>query len=395
MEREGNFTKLIVLLIVISIIGVEGRPSSYQIENIPYHRQITRYACGDASFEMVYHHYRQDLDQRAIIDVARTSFAVGTNTFDLIRAAHFSSISSSPVNYFYPSQAPSNGWKKTIPRGMISFGYYSSQCWIEELKDIIAQGYPIIVLNHFSMTSPGGHFRVAMGYNESSITLLDPWDRDWPRIISFSNEEFCEEIWKIPEDYSQYNITSPPYWGGFIAPLSVDLSFNALNESRGFDQKQFNFIEVNSTISYPCPDPFCSSPHINNLNSFEISNFNVTLQLPFNMKIKSGNPITSFPSLLPKSSIQLTWQVEIDDSIDIKFPSSSSSSSSFSSSSSSSSFYNEENFVGESVIKVEVEGMISGEVPEAVCCYDKDGSLNFFPSYSYSDIVGDFAQIHY
>lgn len=44
------------------------------IPNVPYHRQITDYACGDASSEMVLHYWLSpDVDQRAIIDVLRTT----------------------------------------------------------------------------------------------------------------------------------------------------------------------------------------------------------------------------------------------------------------------------------------------------------------------------------
>jgi hypothetical protein len=47
--------------------------AAVMIANVPYHRQITDYACGDASTEMVLHYWASpDVDQRAIIDVMRT-----------------------------------------------------------------------------------------------------------------------------------------------------------------------------------------------------------------------------------------------------------------------------------------------------------------------------------
>lgn len=332
--------------------------------NVPYHRQITRYACGDASFEMIYHHYRQDIDQRAIIDVCRTSFHLGTNTFDLIRAAHFSNMSAAQSNKYYPDQAPQKGWKPSIPHGMAGFGYYGEECWIQELKQVIKQGYPILVLNHFSESDLGGHFRVAIDFDEDSITLLDPWDRFWPRIVTFSNEEFCD-LWNIPEYYE-----SSPYWGGFIAPLEVDLSYDTQNYTKtGRDNDYLNYIRVNAEIRYPCPEPFCDQ-NPNAINNFTAKNSFISLSLPSNMRELNNNSRIEIGDFPPAKTISHYWDIEIDDSLD-KF---------------------DENL--SSIIRAEVVGEIEGSVAEAFCCYE-DGASVYYPPYSYTDTISGVGEIHY
>lgn len=52
--------------------------AALQIPNVPFHRQITEYSCGDASLEMLLHWSGMDVDQRAIMDVMRTSSYEGT-----------------------------------------------------------------------------------------------------------------------------------------------------------------------------------------------------------------------------------------------------------------------------------------------------------------------------
>lgn len=115
--RHLNQTVMLARLALLPLALAAG----HTIANMPYHRQITEYACGDASMEMVLHRWASpDVDQRAIIDLMRTtwangvsprcrqcpSFAVcdlcplgcaGTLSYDLVRAGHFSHMSASPV----------------------------------------------------------------------------------------------------------------------------------------------------------------------------------------------------------------------------------------------------------------------------------------------------------
>src|SRR4051812_15124037 len=62
---------------------------TFMIPNVPYHRQINDYTCGDGSMEMILHYFGPDVDQRAIADVMCTSDHMGTLSYYLVRAAHF------------------------------------------------------------------------------------------------------------------------------------------------------------------------------------------------------------------------------------------------------------------------------------------------------------------
>jgi hypothetical protein len=42
----------------------------------------------------------------------RCGFGIGTLSYDMVRAGHFSGISKSPVTGLFPSQTPSQGWNK-------------------------------------------------------------------------------------------------------------------------------------------------------------------------------------------------------------------------------------------------------------------------------------------
>src|SRR3990167_10249464 len=367
-------TRCFVVVIVFFLTNIHSFPSSYEIIDVPFHRQITRYSCGDASFEMVYDYHQKDIDQRAIIDVCRTSEHVGTRVFDMVRAAHFSSKSAAASSRYYPEQAPQNGWSSSLQIGLAGFGYAGESCWLNELKEVISQGYPIMVLNHFSESDLGGHFRVAIGYDNETITFLDPWDRFWPRKLKISNEEFCDEIWNYPPPSQFNNETSPPFWAAFMAPWKVEVSYLSLNysESDYFENKQFNFIQVFANVSYPCPAPFCGKEA--KTREYPAENTNISIQLPTNMILVNASQTISPGTLHAGDSILVSWTVKIDDSLDVKFSTT--------------------DPLDSTNIQVTASGLIHGSVPKAFCCYNGEGGT-YYPPYSYSDILGAVGTVRY
>ena len=75
---------LLLLLAVLSTVraqevldvparSIPARPPSFKIRSVPFHRQVTSWSCGAGSHAMVMNYWGVDLDQRAIIDVLRTS----------------------------------------------------------------------------------------------------------------------------------------------------------------------------------------------------------------------------------------------------------------------------------------------------------------------------------
>ncbi len=59
-------------------VALSALVSAARVKNVPYHRQITEFSCGDASMEMLLHWTGMDVDQRAIIDALRTGPHAGT-----------------------------------------------------------------------------------------------------------------------------------------------------------------------------------------------------------------------------------------------------------------------------------------------------------------------------
>jgi len=112
---------LLVVLVGVHSDHALQRPSSYLIRNAPYHRQINDWSCGDASLEMALHFTGPDVDQRAIVNVARADPDSGTLSYDLVRAGHFSNISRSCCSQFYPKEVPKAGWNPGRPLGLASF----------------------------------------------------------------------------------------------------------------------------------------------------------------------------------------------------------------------------------------------------------------------------------
>ena len=240
--------------------------------SVPYHRQINGYYCGPAALEMVFDFYGPDIPQLEIADVARTA-ADGTYTSDMIRAAHFSNLSTSVGNEM-PGSIIGYTARKT--------GYVAFECYdmtIEELKSLIAEGYPIVVLTTW-------HFRVAVGFNSTHITFQDSY---YGEMFNMTYQAFDTD-W----DYSSH-------WGLFVRPWEVKVATleNVLVGS------VFN---VTATITYPAPPPF-------NANQYPASTANATLTLPAGLTLVSGEmakKTIDAGSLSTGESANVTWAVRAD-----------------------------------------------------------------------------------
>ena len=215
-------------MLTLAALLVCAAAQSYMIPNVPYHRQITPFACGDASTEMALHFYGADVDQRAIMDVARTTEQEGTLSYDVVRAGQFSYIRAA-VGDLYPKQSPQHGWKSPgRPRlGYAAFGYREEACWIDELKELIANNIPVLMLMHFAypIVAHDGHFRVAVGFDDDNVYLHDPWDRpadkdqpDSPRLAVYNNTVLCA-MWNYRE--KNINVTYDPYFAAAFLPWQV------------------------------------------------------------------------------------------------------------------------------------------------------------------------------
>ncbi|GAM16996.1 hypothetical protein SAMD00019534_001710, partial [Acytostelium subglobosum LB1] len=212
---------IIIALLVTSSLFVMAIPSQWMIDGVPYHRQETNYNCGDASLQMVLSYYGRNITQKQIVDVARTSKSVGTLSYDIARVAQFSILSQSQGTKWknHESFEGFNGY----PHGLNAVGYSSNEEWTDSLKTSIYLNIPVIVLMHYSVESPGGHFRVVIGYNDDdeTFTTLDPWDRDGqPQVFVIPYSNFTT-LWNYTE------VDSPrgtPFFGCAIWPLDITLN---------------------------------------------------------------------------------------------------------------------------------------------------------------------------
>lgn len=239
--------------------------------SVPYSRQITNYYCGPAALEMVFRFYGPNIPQIEIADVARTA-PDGTYTPDMVRAAHFSNLSTSVGR-----EMAGNITGYTARK----FGYAAFERFgmtINELKSLIAEGYPIVVLTTW-------HFRVAVGFDNTHITFQDSY---YGKMFNMTYENF-----DVDWDYSGH-------WGLFVRPWEIKVSTLG-------DISLGSVFNVTATITYP------SLPFDN--NQYLASMANATITLPVGMTLVSGETAKktiATGSLTSGTSANVTWTVRTD-----------------------------------------------------------------------------------
>jgi hypothetical protein len=335
---------LVVLMVgaltpVVSAGGKPSLPASHMIANIPFHAQLNGLSCGAGSLEMVFDYWGPDIDQKEIMNVARTS-SDGTWTPDIARTGQFSSLSSAMGNFF-PNVGPSAGF---VERGLgyAAFGFSSERFWLPELKALIANDIPVIVLMNYYPTGGGGHYRVVMGYDDSQglVYFIDTWGRDtlhlndWTGILPWTYADF-QSGW----NYAEYG-TAHPYFGVVVMPWTVDLSVKG-------KQTAGSTFTVTASITYPCPKPFDST-------LFPASDAFAGISLPTGMTLVGAPARALLGTMVAGTTSTVTWTVHSD-----------------------------QNCHG-SVISVTAGGLVSGHVPDAWWT----GQMNYYPAYDYTDIIG-------
>lgn len=237
--------------------------------SVPYHRQINGYYCGPASLEMLFDFYGPDIPQREIGDVARTA-PDGTYTDWMMRAAHFSNLSTSTDGQSEP----------IIGYSARSLGYAAFECWdmtLDQLKSIITAGYPIIVLTTW-------HYRVAVGYSDTRITFQDS---NYGENTSMPNELFDND-W----DYSNH-------WALFVCPWQIEINTPS-NVSLG------SIFNVTARITYPTCPPFPTW-------QYPASSTNVTITLPTELSLgpnETHRKTLTAEDFTAGTSLNVTWTVQ-------------------------------------------------------------------------------------
>lgn len=239
-------------------------PSRYVIPNVPLWQQQQALGCGAASAQMVMDYWGPFIDQREVYNAARTW--QGTAVGDLARAGQFSDLSW-PAGDNFPSVAD---WGYTErPLGYAGFFYGQSAPWLDKLKAVIAQGYPVICLTDWLPGVYGPHYRVVVGYDDAKgvVYLNDPWCRDLKSDMdvrgSYAPNESVQgdhyyqyaewtysdflSVWQLPGD--DWGLPGYRYCAVLVAPWKVQLSAPAIvNKGAKFT--------VTATVTYPCVAPF-------------------------------------------------------------------------------------------------------------------------------------------
>jgi hypothetical protein len=319
--------------------GSAGLPSYHMIASVPWHQQMNGLFCGEGVLEGVYDYYGPDINQKEIADVARSSSA-GTWSFDMVRAGHFSSLCSAQGRFF-PHEVPSAGYPERA-LGYASFPYSSDSFWLAELKGLIAEDMPVILLMTFEPNGGGGHYRTAIGYEDAAgvIYFSDPWGRDQKHLTDRTGIT----AWTYEELQSGWNYTaegeSHPYWGMVMMPWNV-----AVKSSGSL--KPGSTVTVTADVTYPCPMPFNSS-------LYPAKDALAAITLPDGMSLESSGSRKTLGDMSAGSTARATWKVKVEGPVSGK------------------------------TITVQAQGKVSGKVSEA----HWTGMSVSYPAYNYSDAIG-------
>jgi hypothetical protein len=340
VKRTINVIAFFSILFVSATAGEW--PFSYLIPNTTAIKQINALECGAGSLAIAFDAVGPVINEREIVDVARTS-STGTYTFDIVRAGHFSELSAAQ-GAFYPNSIPAAGYTGR-PLGYATFSHSAATSWMEEAKALVAQNIPVIMLMHFSpgvTENTDGHYRVLVGYNDvSGIAIFqDPWQRDNNHrenpdgTISFPYADVIQ-MWSITE-----GLTNQSYFGSIAIPLRVTVT------SKGALQ-QGKIISINARIEYPCFAPFdCSA--------FPASHSSATIELPPCLTLAADQSLTqSLGSISAGTIVSVSFKAVVTG------------------------------ICSGSTVTVTASGLVSGSVPDAPW----QGNV-LYPTYSYTDRIG-------
>jgi hypothetical protein len=260
---------------------------------------------------MVFDYFGPYIDQREIGFAANCIPSdTGTNLSGMVRGGHFSDLSVIDVSNCKIVGYTGRGL------GYAAFSYSSGNFWLDGLKALIDQGYPVIVSGYWGYETSGnsntvpasssiGHFRVVVGYDDTTreVIVNDPWGRDFKHQGDFqgtmSNHPGYDSEFagiRFGYDYFQqlwsYNFKTT-YSGVFIAPWHVDIN-SAANGMK---------LKVTATVDYPCPAPFDST-------RYPASAVQVGITLPAGLTFAKGeSAVKAVSGLRAGGTVQVTWNV--------------------------------------------------------------------------------------
>lgn len=283
-----------VLLTVILTVGICGvafgeRPAKHMLKGVPQITQMDGWGCGAASMQMMMGYWGPRIDQRAVVNVIRST-GRGSSLMDAARAGQFSKLSFAAAAYNYPAVlcCSKTGGYNERKLGYGAFFHAAEQAWFEELKDIVAQGYPVQVLTDWLPDEYGPHYRVIVGYDDtrSLIYLTEPYPYGgWLDMYKqpgfygsvWPYEDFLA-VWALPTD--RWGIEGLKYGAVIAAPWKVSVSMpRSVKKGAG--------VTARIKVTYRCPAPFGQGPEAT-FPTFPAAEAKVKLGLPAGWKTVGG-----------------------------------------------------------------------------------------------------------
>lgn len=196
-------------------------PDYYAVE-VPWFHQEHSLSCGPACLKMVFANHGWTIDEREIQQAANMKASHGgTWTGDMVRAAHFSNMSTALDN------ASLQGYSLK-PCGSDSVGtrqYEEDE--MDLLRHLLIQDQTPILLMWYTVAHSYGHYRVLRGYDDVSETLYfaDPMGYNATLGVNWTlpYDDFINEWWS----YSGYWLQVVSDW-----EISIDVEEDALNPSQ-------------------------------------------------------------------------------------------------------------------------------------------------------------------
>lgn len=341
---------LMLVALVVPASALASHPARYLIRGVPEIPQLDYSGCGSAALAMQFAFWGPKVDYKEIVDVTRT-MSRGGSLPDMARGGQFSSMSD-PVSDAYPGYQPFKGYAER-KLGYGSFFFASTTSWFDQLKDVIAQGYPVQVLTDWTPTEVGPHYRVVVGYDDVKqvVYLNDPWPYG-PWLNQYKKPGFKGWTWPYADFLAVWALPTDN-WGlagyNYAAVVSVPWKVTVRAPATVTAGKTFT-VKVRAT--YRCPAPFGRGPEVT-FPTFPASGAKLALALPKGFKaVGSPTAMIGAGTLLAGASSQ--WA-----SFTVRAP----------------------RTMGAYTLRAKGGGLVSGSVPEW-------GTVYWNAAYSYTDRIG-------
>lgn len=343
---------LLLAALVVPAAALASHPSRYVLRGVPEIPQLDYSGCGSAALAMQFAYWGPKVDYKEIVCVTRT-MARGGSLPDMARGGQFS-FKSDAVSDAYPGYQPVKGYAER-KLGYGTFFFASTTSWFDQLKDIIAQGYPVQVLTDWTPDEYGPHYRTVVGYDDVKqvVYLNDPWPYgDW--LKQYKQPGYKGWTWPYADFLDVWALTTDN-WGlagyNYAAVVSAPWKVNVKAPADATAGKTFT-VKVRAT--YRCPAPFGQGPEAT-FPTFPASAAKLALLLPRGFK-SVGAASTSIGTGTLTAGATSAWQ-----SFKVKAPAKK----------------------GTWRLRAKGSGFVSGSVPEW-------GTVYWNAAYSYTDRIGGF-----